>query len=424
MRTEEKRGADGGITRFWLRLTDIGDPDPLPAHDLAGTGLADALAVIDAGHRTPSAGAIHPNECYVVCRAGDGLALFQVDGRTRVCRRLPAARSLELVLTATGLPAPQPGAAHILVVTRPWLSMRKYGYRGFLYTQIDAAHLATSLLGVARDRDPRAVLRMRIDRRALSELLGLDQGLREVHSVVSLGPSGQPVDIDGWTGLDARAADPLASFRNPLELACRTVIDPQLPVGAEPPPLAPRPIPLSITDAAAQPPSGTWTELTRFRRSSKKFRPGAGIPAPRLAEALAAASWRLPVDLPADGIEMTVVPQGDRAATLRACMLQRHLGDAGAYVLLHTAHDELLDRRHVLREMIFRAGAVGHLVYLGATAAELGVTGVGGFDGARWLRIAGLPAHHQVLYVLALGEDDHTGTKLDRLQSAYAQAER
>ncbi|QUQ63949.1 nitroreductase family protein [Kutzneria sp. CA-103260] len=424
MQTEEKRGVDAGIARFWHRLTDIGDPDPLPAHDLADTGVADALAVIDVGHRTPSAGAIHPHECYVVSRAGDGLALFQVDARARICRRLRAARSPELALTAANLPVPRPGEAHILVVTRPWLSMRKYGHRGFLYTQIDAAHLATSLLGVARDRDPRAVLRLRVDHRALSELLGLGLGLREVHSVVSFGSSGQPVDTDGWTGLDARDADPLAEFQNPLELACRTVIDPQLSLSDEPPSLTPRPISLATAAASAEPPSGTWTELTRLRKSSKQFRPGVAIPESRLTQAVAAASWRLPIDLPADGIELTVVPQGDRRATMRACMLQRHLGDAGAYVLLHTAHDELLDHRHTLHEMIFRAGAVGHLVYLGATAAGLGVTGVGGFDGPRWLRIAGLPADHKVLYVLALGQDDHTGTKLDRLQPAYAQAER
>jgi hypothetical protein len=38
-------------------------------------------------------------------------------------------------------------ADHILLIIRPWLSMRKYGSRGYLYNHLDAGHAAVNLLG-------------------------------------------------------------------------------------------------------------------------------------------------------------------------------------------------------------------------------------------------------------------------------------
>ena len=419
------------LAEFWHRLADVGDPQQLPDYDLTAIGLVDALALIEAGRAVPSAGAIFPHECYVICWQADGLAVFRADAAAKRCQRLAAQRSPELALAAAGLPAPRPGGAHVIVVTRPWLSMRKYGHRGYLYTQLDSAHLAVNLLGLALDRDPGAVLRLRVDRKGLADLLDLGQGLREIHSVLSFGPSARTPAVSGWTGVDARGRESSSEFHNPLESACRRMIGPPLVSTAELPPVPPRPVSFTVRARTAPNPlaePGSWTRLAGIRCSSKHFWPGALVRPEQLAATLATTTLPLPVDLPTDGVRLTVVhaDQVRQHVFLRACMFQRHLVDAQAYVLLHVATRDLVghQRPQLMREMIFRAGAVGHLLYLGAAHAGLGITAVGGFDGRRWAGLGGLPGDHEVLYVLALGHDRDGGAKLDRMQPAYAQAER
>ena len=59
--------------------------------------------------------------------------------------------------TTTAKPTVTADACHLLVVLRPWSSMRRYGPPGYLYALVDAAHAATNLWGVARGD---AVLRL------------------------------------------------------------------------------------------------------------------------------------------------------------------------------------------------------------------------------------------------------------------------
>lgn len=127
------------------------------------------------------------------------------------------------------------------------------------------------------------------------------------------------------------------------------------------------------------------------------------------------------------------LPSGDEMA--KACMQQQTLVEAAAVVLMHAPRAALEDfsvdgpevqvgaEAGSLGELALRCGALGQMLYLGATRAGIGVTGIGGFDAAMWRSLAGLPENDEVLYVLLLGRPDDSGIKLDRLGAAIAQNE-
>jgi nitroreductase len=415
------------------------------------TGVMDAALAARlsgaAGHIAPSAGAIHPYECCVVASEEDGPALFRADLARRVLHRLRPAAPIGASLRSGGVPEPPGGGALLLVLDRPWLSMRKYGARGHLYTHLDTAHLAVNLLGSARVLGLDAHLRVRFRHAPLTDLLGAYGRYREVHSVLCIGPGANTGS--GWeTGdcrADGRAPTGDAAW---LEETCWSSIT---PLPAAEPGTAPAPgrivtlrPGLPLTDPF---PSGaSWRTLTSNRRSAKDFR-SEPLPAAALWRLLSALGASLVTDLPATTpvrltlvtrsvpdtaptIRLTVAgPRPDGAApsaadVLAACQYQPHLGRAAAFVLCHARRDEFLRHPWSPREALFRAGAVGHLVYLGAAEAGVGVTGIGGFCGERWRRIAALPGDHEVLYVIALGPTGSGDVKWDRLQPAYAQGER
>jgi nitroreductase len=123
-----------------------------------------------------------------------------------------------------------------------------------------------------------------------------------------------------------------------------------------------------------------------------------------------------------DGDVPGVVLDGEQV--VRACMNQGHLRNAAAMAVLHAPRTALLGRgQEQLRDTLFCAGALGQLLYLGATEAGVGVTGVGGFDAERWRQLAHLPEDREPLYLVAFGIDDRQGAKWDRLSTAYAQNE-
>ncbi|MEV6977289.1 nitroreductase family protein, partial [Kitasatospora sp. NPDC093806] len=191
---------------------------------------------------------------------------------------------------------------------------------------------------------------------------------------------------------------------------------------------------------------GEWTELSRMRRSSKRFGRQPLDPAV-LLDTLGTLATELPCDLTGTGFGVTVLSapgrlpddrptdEGaprfvatpfvtDNAAIARACMGQSHLAGADSFVLLHADRAGTLGSGPaLLREAIFRSAAAAHLLYLGAARNAIGVTGVGGFDAARWLAAAGLDETRELLYVVALGSDREDDRKLDRAEIAYAQGE-
>lgn len=453
---DKPSAATGELAAAWDRMALTIGARPADYGTVSG-GVRCATAAIDAalvarlsgaaGHIAPSAGAIHPYECCVIAAEDDGPALFRVDLARRVLYRLPPAAPIGASLRSSGVPEPPPGGALLLVLSRPWLSMRKYGPRGYLYTHLDTAHLAVNLLGSARDLGLDASLRVRFRRAPLTDLLGANGRYREVHSVLCLGPGTNA--SSGWQTRDCRA-----DARTPsgdaawLEETCWSSITP-LPAaeaGTEPasgPLVALQPgLPLT----GPFPSGASWRTLTRNRHSAKDFRPEP-LPAVRLWRLLSALDAALVTDLPATTpVRLTLVtrsvpdtapvisltgaatrPDGiapSAAEVLAACQYQPHLGRAAAFVVCHARRSEFLRHAWSPREALFRAGALGHLVYLGAAETGVGVTGIGGFSGDRWRRIAALPGDHEVLYVLALGSTGTGDVKWDRLQPAYAQGER
>jgi nitroreductase len=476
--TSRRHGPDHRYARsgpaFWDGLMLSSASSPLPIAAARSAGLIQAEQLLETAclgsqngdFAAPSAGAIQPYECYVVVADDSVPAVYALDPVRRCGRLLHRGSEVAEALARSHGPVPEHGFL-LLVAARPWLSMRKYGDRGFLYAQLDSGHLAIHLLLAAADLAERADLLVGPTSAPLSEpldqLLRLAARCRQLVSV--LRASGQKPDVPirtrtGWIYQDDRTAASSGDCVHWLEEVCWDSI----PAGSG-----------AYPHASAAPcgwprqpagPSGLLTgesallplaplaggeanrALSARRRSAKGFRPGP-IRLDQLTRALGGMRTALPVDLPADpcfcasliarnvdGLPAGVFDLTEPDASPRpgvvdpdelvaACMGQQQLRDAAALVLFHAPRRSLHTggRRHPVGPL-FRAGALGHLLYLGATRAGLAVTAIGGFDSARWGKLAGLPTDQDVLYILLLGTADGSTAKLDRMQTAYAQDEK
>lgn len=410
----------------WLDAIRL-DPAPIQEESpVGGPRVAHAVRIVHDGlmkangtRCVPSAGAVHPYDVLVLSED----VLFRVDLTRRECFRLPVVPTALTRQLGTD-------ADHVILLTRPWLSMRKYGPRGYLYTQLDAGHAATNLLGVAMGRGT-AELRLRAPRAAVRGLLEDLLPFREVHSVLSIAP-GRSQDVLPVRGHRAES-------RGELESYCWSLVPPSDDDDVAGPVTTDEIVRTYLPDDLCIRPD-EWLNLARDRLSCKEF---STRPAPRsaLIDVLGALRTALPTDQPAPdgGLRLTVAlapgaaadalrrafPGGDvRVAgelgdpdlVTRLCMGQRHLGPSQALVLFHT-------RPSNLRDSLFRAAAAAQLIYLGAARSGLAVTAVGGFAGAELGRLAGIGYEEEVVYVVALGTDAGGGQKLDRLQVAHAHAE-
>jgi nitroreductase len=188
-----------------------------------------------------------------------------------------------------------------------------------------------------------------------------------------------------------------------------------------------------------------------MRRSARRFG-GPALVADQIAATLSALGTRLPMNLQPGGaslVEVTVfIPNSlesdaslgrlgrygrvvtargaDQAVIATACMGQQHVREAQAFVLMSASRRQLLyEGRAQFEEALFRAGASGQLMYLGAARAGVGITTIGGFDATRWSELAGLREDHELLYLAALGnEAASSAPKLDRDAAALAHGER
>ncbi|MFB6890556.1 nitroreductase family protein [Kitasatospora sp. NPDC056327] len=447
---------DTELARIWAELTTI-SARPVLAEDTApGPGLARALGVVDDGilsrgpggiRSVPSAGAIFPYDVLVLDRSAPGPAvLYRLDLDRRLCVRTAGGPPLDEVLAGT---TDDDRSVLVLLAVRPWLSIRKYGPRGYLYAQIDAGHAATNLLGTALDHGA-ARLRLAVPRRRLAEALADHLPYRGIHSVLELEVPERDAAVPapaGWGYLHQEHPAPMESTGR-LEAVCWAGIPGLLAAGRDRAPVVARTVvdavPPLLAPEGIRP--GEWTGLSRVRRSSKRFGRQALDPAV-LLDAVGALATELPCDLTGSGFGVTVLtPPGrfpDRGPghgdalrfvgtafvtgtedIARACMGQSHLAGADSFVLLHADRAGTLGTGPApLREAIFRSAAAAHLLYLGAARNAIGVTGVGGFDAARWLAAAGLDDTRELLYIVALGSDRDDDRKLDRAEIAYAQGE-
>jgi len=315
------------FTSEWLDMIALKaprNPDLVPVADQriarAMGIIQEALAQQGAGgaRSVPSAGALFPYDIVLLTEEERDGALrptaFKVDLVRRFCLRLPvAAEPVEALHTelARGCTLAHPD--HFLVLARPWLSMRKYGPRGHLYTHLDAGHAATNLLGIALGRGP-AELRLRIPRPAIRELLGALLPYREAHSVISVAPSG-PAPRNDQVWIADQAADAPADSHGAMEEFCWSQIPQELPEGGDPmAPVMSRPV-VDAGDRLSQLlriGRHEWRLLARLRRSCKTFAREA-TDAPDTAAALNTLLTPLPTDLqvsegkPGAGLRISVV---------------------------------------------------------------------------------------------------------------------
>ncbi|GHH72285.1 hypothetical protein GCM10018781_34860 [Kitasatospora indigofera] len=461
---------------MWARMALPAAPSESPAEPAAAAGLKLALSLLEEGALTsradrsrrshgaravPSAGAVYPYEFAVITLENGTPTAFRINADRRAVTRVAAGERVARALHASALAIPADGGAVVVTLTRPWLSMRKYGDRGYLYTQLDAGHAAGNLLLATTGRGAPGTLRLRLPRVPLSDLLEAAENCREVHSALLVPAAAADDAWTRWTlhdGADRERRVP--TWRSWLEKTCWD----SLTARADHPRSTPAPdasAPLAQLRDNGRPAGGQdglgdpseWPKLLASRASSKAFVP-ANVPAADVWQAVSALSTPVRTDLPAGSpMGATLVLRsaeepgqnavhpltGDGAGrpdrlpsadeVVRACMQQRTLAGAAAVVLLHAPRTALSDTGPAdgaedLRELAFRCGALGQLLYLGANRARIGVTGVGGFDAALWHTLAGLPESDEILYVLLLGQPDDSGVKLDRLATAHAQNER
>lgn len=459
------------LSQAWHTMTNLRGSLPSSTRQAHSAGLAGAVAILrdalylpgpSGQRRVPSAGAIFPYTTMVLANeqhesGATGWSLFRVSPDGRVAD-LPADRALASRLARSFHPVADERLVHLLVLNRPWMSIRKYGPRGYLYSRLDAAHALVNLLGIALEtRD--AWLQLGCGGEDTEDLLVDQARYHELCGVVSI--RGDSSDTAGGTAVEVSAADAAPDSADvpdgdTLEAACWSLLGDLVRQRAPRGSAVTVASPHTVAPAEAEHDlrlAGRWSQASAMRRSTRRFG-GPAVEVDRIAAALSALGTQLPMSLQAGGaslIDVTVfVPNAleseadlcrqlgrygrvvappkatDRAAITAACMGQQHLREAQAFVLVSASRRRLLyEGRGQFEDTLFRAGASGQLMYLGSAQAGVGITTVGGFDSARWSELARLPEDHELLYLAALGhEAASSAPKLDRDAAALTHGER
>jgi SagB-type dehydrogenase family enzyme len=417
----------------------------------------------------PSAGALYPFEI-ITCVAGEGFYSWDIDtGRLVPLGIAPLGRD---ELAGAGL-ATAPGHrldALLVLLARPWLSMKKYRLRGYGYCHLDVGHLASNLTAYTAALGLNPTLHLRFSRRFLAERLRLEGLCREPLAVVSFASSGPGLA----TGPDAEAggratsldrpdanetanwallqAQGLLSFDWKLEPpsppTCSTLLrEPKMTREVIPA------IPLPPPTSRSQPSNAKeWRSAILSRRSAKGFR-REPITAGQIGELLGAlradclpedcfpkgsadGSTRLGVRLIARNVEglsgvYAYDPRGHALLPLApdaedprpACMKQELAGNASALLVLHAPLFHLFEQLgySAFTELLFHAGQLGQRLHLAAARLDtLGITCIGGFDGERCAALAHLSPGEETVYVILLGIPDESAFKHDRLSIAFS----
>jgi Nitroreductase family len=447
----------------WSALIAMAARPALEAERQSQSALGFALKVVDNGLRAvgsggvrcvPSAGAIFPYDVLILCcrNAEQPSRLYRLDLDRRTCMRLPV--DSERVDALLRGPAPDNCDVRLILTARPWLSMRKYGTRGYLFTQLDCGHAATNLLGAALDTAT-ARLRLNLPRTALAHELAKILPYRDVHSVLDLWSQPKAGDSVGWEIAWLPGEWPPDSTAR-LEQFCWSGL-PQALLGGDGSNVTATMGQHLVTadwldrDYAIHP--GEWTGLSRLRRSCRKFTKRS-IEASALEQTLGALTTSLPMDLdpiqPTDfSLTLVTRPQtapgfesgGSQDEGVRvvrtdwvdqptriadAFFGQQHLGLADVFAVFHASQKRLFEipGSQRLREALFRASAAAQLIYMGAARSGAAITASGGFNSETWKTVARINPQDEVLYILALGSETTDEYKLDRSEIAHAQGER
>jgi SagB-type dehydrogenase family enzyme len=407
----------------------------------------------------PSAGALYPFEV-IACLVGEGTYLWDIEKGHLVPSTL-ASLSREDLAGACLTTTPNHHLDALLVlVARPWLSMKKYRLRGYGYCHLDVGHLATNLATYTAALGLSPTLHLRFSRTFMAERLRLDGLCREPMAVLSFassrpglatGPEAEtsvrPVSLErpephetaSWETLqgvlsyDATLEPPAPPASAPL------VLEPDVDGGSL----------LPLPEGRCQPSSSKeWRSAILGRRSAKGFRREA-LNVAQIGELLAAlradslpedcladASTGLGVRLIARNVEglagvyaydprnhglLRIASQAEDPRP--ACMQQELAGNAAALVIFHAPVFRLLDQLgySAFTELHFHAAQLGQRLHLAAARLDnVGITCIGGFDGPRCADLARLNPEDETVYVVLLGIPDEAAFKHDRLSIAFS----
>ncbi len=413
----------------------------------------------------PSAGALYPFEV-IAAVVGEGTYLWNLErGRLVNCGLAPLTRE-DLESAGFVTPAGQGLEALLILVARPWLSMRKYHQRGYPYCHLDIGHAATNLALYTTALGHFPTLHLRFSRTALTRHLKLDALCREPLAALAFAGTGAVADPEQSAGpetagdsevialelpgeselLNWESLRGVLSFDSTLEPPCvpaceELVTEPREVAEDAVLPLPPaRPWPLAPRE---------WRSAILGRRSAKGFR-GEPVTLPQLAELLGALRVEsLPTDcsLPPSASQLGVrlvarnvdglagvFAYSPRSHALHqldsqaddpwaACMRQEMSRNAAALIILHAPIGRLVECQgySAFAELHFRAGELGQRLHL--AAARLGVVGmtcIGGFDDEATAALARLDAEDEAIYVILLGIPDEAAFKYDRLNVAFS----
>jgi nitroreductase len=461
--------ASDSVRSAWHLMTSLPGIGLPVISTVTDTGLSHALRLVrealylpgpSGKRRVPSAGAIFPytSLVFIPRQVSPGAAgLYRLDAVGKRVTGVPLSDRDQDRLATMLANDGHADRVHVILALRPWLSMRKYGARGYVYAHIDAGHAAANISGLVAE-DLEAILRLRLPRSGLDEFLSTVLPFLEIHSVVSLktptDSSAVPEQIYTWPPTER------ASASTDFESVCWESIRRVFPYGSTPDAQRSDAPVVSLKSPATDLTSikSRWSELSSRRRSSRQFT-DAPLNGAALVETVEALTTTIHTDLGAPdlpsceaSVRVTLIVRDDGwlqpayhsalekvvrvvvsppdvsgPELVGACMGQEHVAQARAFLLLHIAHDELIKENapYVLRESLFRAACAAQLIYLGATSAGLGLSTIGGFDNGLWRLLATLPDEEELLCLLALGVE-HGGpnrVKADRGSPAVAHGE-
>ncbi|NUZ05825.1 SagB family peptide dehydrogenase [Piscinibacter koreensis] len=411
---------------------------------------------------SPSSGALHATELYVVARGVAGLAdgLWHYDPERHALARLrdaapsdeelglPAEPSLPTAsrnASTAAAASPPAGTPRLRVVATAMFRRtgHKYRDRTYRYVLADLGHALENLVVAAGALGLVARPLAAFDESRAAGALGIDEAEEGVLAVLTL-----EAPATGVGGSDPAGAAPTAWRAPALDLASAAPLGVTAAIHAATSlraARAPEPRASGLRAGAAAPaptlvlPGGAQRAgevLARIaaRRSVRRFA-AAPLPLPALAGVLAALpghgatlshAVRIDVvvhavdglvpgayryDPAADALRPRRVPATLRDAARGAALHQDVIGEAAAVFVLSIdraafAADPLGPGRGY-RHAFIEAGRVGERIYLEAAARGLGACAVGAFyDAEASALVGGSPEHEWVVHFAALGVPD------------------